>query len=110
MLGRAMKLHQQDTDHSHVHVTPLWVYLAVFAALLLFTGLTVAVAFVHLGVLNDLVAMAIAVVKATLVVLFFMHVKGSTRMIKLTVVSSFFWLLILFGLTLADYFTRGFLN
>jgi cytochrome c oxidase subunit 4 len=117
MLGRASKLRQREAaashaapDHAHVHVTPLWVYLAVFAALLLFTGLTVAVAFVHLGALNDVVAMAIAIFKATLVVLFFMHVKGSTRMIKLTVVSSFFWLLILFGLTLSDYFTRSFLN
>jgi cytochrome c oxidase subunit 4 len=113
MLGRAHKLRTGESsheDHPHVHVTPLWIYLGVFAALMVFTGITVAVAFVHMGPLNDLVAMAIAVFKATLVVLFFMHVKGSTRMVKLTVVSSFFWLLILFGLTLSDYFTRGFLN
>jgi cytochrome c oxidase subunit 4 len=115
MLGRASKLRTREAETSHdlpahVHVAPLWVYLAVFAALMVFTGITVAVAFVHMGFLNDLVAIAIAIFKATLVVLFFMHVKGSSRMVKLTVVSSFFWLLILFGLTLSDYFTRGFLQ
>jgi cytochrome c oxidase subunit 4 len=114
MLGQAMKRREEESHASgagsHVHVSSLVTYFAVFAALLAFTGITVAVAFVNLGPLNDLVAMGIAIIKATLVVLFFMHVKGSTRMVKLTVVSSFFWLLILFGLTLSDYFTRGFLR
>ncbi len=92
------------------HVTSITTYLVIFFALLVLTGVTVGVAYVDLGPLNDVVAMAIAVFKASLVVLFFMHVKNSRRMTKITVVSSLFWLLILFGLTLSDYWTRGFLG
>ena len=92
------------------HITPLRTYILIFLALMVLTAATVGVAFVDLGPFNDLVALSIAVLKATLVVLFFMHVRYSRRMTKLTVVSSFFWLLILFGLTWADYATRGFLN
>lgn len=91
------------------HVS-LKVYLGVFLALLVLTTITVVVAFFDLGVLNDVVALGIAVLKATLVVLFFMHVKGSARATKLAVVSGFLWLAILFGLTLSDYLTRGFLQ
>ena len=93
-----------------MHVTPFRTYLLIFGALMVLTAITVAVAFVDLGILNDVVALAIAVVKATLVVLFFMHVRHSQTMTKLTVVASFFWLAILIGLTLADYLTRGFLG
>ncbi len=93
-----------------VHVTPIRVYLLVFGALMVFTAITVAAAFVDLGVFNDVVALVIAVGKATLVVLFFMHVRYSRPMTKLTVVASLFWLAILFGLLLSDYLTRGFLD
>ena len=92
-----------------VHVTPIRVYLVIFGALMVGTALTVAAAFLHLGPFNDIVAMAIAVTKATLVVLYFMHVKHSTRLTKITVMAGFLWLAILIGLTLSDYFTRGFL-
>ncbi len=92
------------------HVTSIKVYLAVFFALMFLTVVTVGVAYVNLGPANDIVALVIAVGKATLVVLFFMHVKNSRRMTKITVVSGFFWLLILFGLTMSDYVTRGFLG
>ncbi len=85
-------------------------YLAVFAALMVLTAATVAVAFVDLGAFNDVVAMAIAVLKATLVVLVFMHVRQSARMTKLAIVSGFLWLAILIGLTLSDYWSRGFLG
>jgi cytochrome c oxidase subunit 4 len=95
---------------SHVHVSPVRTYLLVFGALLLGTGLTVWVAFQNLGILNDLVALTIAVVKMTLVVLFFMHVKYSSRLTKVVVVSGFLWLLILFSFTLADYWSRGWLG
>ena len=91
-------------------VTPFRTYLFVFLALMVLTAVTVGVAFVDLGAFNDVVAMAVAVTKMTLVVLFFMHVKGSQTMTKLTVVASFFWLVILLALTLSDYFTRGFLG
>ena len=94
----------------HQHVTPLGAYLGVFFALMVLTAVTVAVAFVDLGPLSDPVALAIAVLKATLVVLIFMHVKNSRLMTKLTVVGGFLWLLILFGFTLSDYWTRGFLG
>ena len=90
-------------------VTPLRTYLLIFASLMVLTAITVGVAFLDLGVLNDVVALAVAVLKATLVILFFMHVRHSHTMTKLTVVAAFFWLAILIGLTLADYLTRGFL-
>ncbi len=92
------------------YVTPIRTYLIIFFALMILTAITVAVAYVDLGALNDVVALVIAVFKASLVVLFFMHVRHSRRMTKITVVASFFWLLILFGLTLSDYLTRGFLG
>ncbi len=91
------------------HITSVRVYVLVFLALMVGTAITVGVAFLHLGPFNDVVALTIAVTKATLVVLFFMHVKHSSRMTKITVVAGFLWLAILFGLTLSDYFTRGFL-
>ena len=92
-----------------VHVTPIRVYLFIFGALMVGTALTVWAAFIELGAFNDIVAMAIAVTKATLVVLYFMHVRHSTRLTKITVVAGFLWLAILVGLLLSDYFTRGFL-
>ena len=92
-----------------VHVTPIRVYLMVFAILMVGTALTVWAAFVEMGAFNDIVAMAIAVTKATFVVLYFMHVRHSTKLTKITVVSGFLWLAILIALLLSDYFTRGFL-
>ena len=92
------------------HVVPVKIYLAIFGALMVFTAITVAVAFVDLGPLNNVVMLAIAVVKATLVVLFFMHVKYSTRLIPLVAAVGFMWLLILFGLTMSDYLSRGWLG
>ena len=74
------------------------------------TVVTVWVASVELGWLNTPVALAIAVTKATLVVLYFMHVRYSTRLTWVVVVSGFFWLGILFVLTLSDYLSRGWLN
>jgi cytochrome c oxidase subunit 4 len=91
------------------YITSVRVYVLVFLALMVGTAITVAVAFVHLGPFNDIVALTIAVTKATLVVLFFMHVRHSSRMTKITVVAGFLWLAILFALTLSDYWTRGFL-
>ena len=92
------------------HVTPISVYLAIFGALLVLTGVTVWVAFHDFGIWNDLIALTLAVTKATLVVLFFMQVWYSSRLSKLTVVGGLLWLVILIGLTLADYLSRGFLG
>ena len=93
-----------------VHVSSKLTYWVVFLALMVLTGVTVWVAFMDLGALNNVVAMAIAVCKAVLVVWFFMHVKYAGRLVRLVVVSGFFWLLLLFLFTLSDYFTRGWLG
>jgi cytochrome c oxidase subunit IV len=89
------------------HVAPKSMYYMVFLALMIGTGLTVAAAFVDMGALNNVVMLAIACVKAALVILFFMHVRWSTRLTWVVVASGFFWLLILFGITMTDYLTRG---
>jgi cytochrome c oxidase subunit 4 len=89
------------------HVVPPRVYLMVFGALLVATAITVGVAFVHLGdPWNDVIALSIAITKATLVVLFFMHVKWGSPMVKLTVLTAVAFLLILFGITWSDYWAR----
>jgi cytochrome c oxidase subunit IV len=88
------------------HITSKRVYYTIFAALLALTFLTVVVARIDLGRFNTIAALIIAVTKAVLVVLFFMHVRYSTRLTKLVVVGGFFWLAILIGLTLADFTTR----
>ena len=67
----------------HVHVSPMGMYLSVFAALMGLTALTAWIAFQDLGRWNDVVALAIATTKMTLVIVFFMHVKYSTRLTKL---------------------------
>ena len=82
-------------------------YYGIFGALMVLTGLTIAVAFVHLGALNFPVAMAIAITKATLVILFFMHVKYSSKLTKMVVGMAFFFLLTMFALTMTDYLSRG---
>jgi cytochrome c oxidase subunit 4 len=89
------------------HVAPKSMYYAVFAALIVGTALTVLVAFFDLGPLNNIVMLLIASVKALLVVLFFMHVRWSTRLTWVVAASGFVWLIILFGLTMTDYLTRG---
>jgi cytochrome c oxidase subunit IV len=95
---------------SSVHVSPLSTYFTIFGALMALSAITVGAAFVNLGSLNPVVALAIAGLKATLVILFFMHVKYSSRLTKLTVVLSLFFVAILFAETLMDYATRGWLN
>src|SRR5690348_8322834 len=89
------------------HISPKRTYLAIFGALMALTALTVYVAYRHLGVFNFPVAITIAFFKASLVVLFFMHVKYSSRLTKLLVGSTFFFLACLFGLTMTDYMSRG---
>jgi cytochrome c oxidase subunit 4 len=89
------------------HISPKSTYFAIFGALMALTALTVYVAFQHLGWLNFPVAITIALFKASLVVLFFMHVKYSSKLTKLLVASTFFFLAALFGLTMTDYMSRG---
>ena len=92
------------------HVTPKPIYYAIFASLMVLTGITVGVAFINLGAFNFPVAISIAIIKATLVVLFFMHMKYSSRLTKLVVGTGLFFLLVLFTLTLTDYLSRGWLT
>ena len=89
------------------HISPKSTYYAIFGALMVLTAITVGVAFIHLGSLNFPVALAIAILKATLVILFFMHVKYSSRLTKMIVGMAFFFLAILLLLTLTDYGSRG---
>src|SRR5712664_2032693 len=89
------------------HILPTRVYYTIFAILLFCTYLTVQIAFFDLGALNAVAALGIAVFKATLVVLFFMHVKYSTRLTWAVVLGSVFWLGILLSLTMTDYLTRA---
>ena len=90
---------------SHDH--SLKPYVIVLAILFFLTLLTVGAAYVDFGhPWSDIVAFGIAATKASLVVLFFMHVKGSSPMVKLAAASGFFWMLIFFALVLADYRTR----
>lgn len=98
-----------------VHVEPIRTYVAVFLALMVLTALTVFVAAFDLStdavpVLNDLAALAIAVLKASLVVWFFMHVRHSTPLTRLVVVGALLWMVFLVAFTLGDYDTRGLLD
>jgi cytochrome c oxidase subunit 4 len=88
------------------HIVQRKVYFSVFTALLVGTALTVIAANIDFGRMNDVIAITIAVTKMTLVLLFFMHVRYSSRLIWVIVASMFFWLLILLTLTLTDYTSR----
>jgi cytochrome c oxidase subunit IV len=88
------------------HIVSKTIYFLIFGALMVLTVATYLVALVDLGRLNAIVALAVAVTKAVLVVLYFMHVRYSTRLTKIVVIAGFFWLAILIVLTLSDYFTR----
>ena len=98
------KPEQHEKEH---HVVSPKVYGTILVCLLVGTALTVWASFIDLGPLNPIIALGIACTKATLVVLFFMHVKYSTRLTKLTVASGLFTFLVLIGMTLADYITRA---
>ena len=92
------------------HIVHPRVYITIFLVLMLGTGLTVLAAFRDFpGPLNAVVAMTIAVVKATFVILYFMHVRYSSRLIWLVIAAALFWLVILFALTISDYWTRSWL-
>jgi cytochrome c oxidase subunit 4 len=89
------------------HVVPLKTYYVIFAALLVGTALTVWVAYFDLGPMNTVVAITIAVLKALLVLLYFMHLKYSSRLTWVFAAAGFVWLVLMIGLTLADFDTRG---
>ena len=92
--------------NEHAHPT-VKTFVAVWATLLVLTALTVLAATLELGPFNAIVALTIATVKALLVLLFFMELRYSTALTKVAVVAAVFFLMLLAGLTLADYLTRG---
>jgi len=93
------------------HIVPVRVYVTIFLILLVGTALTVIAARIDFPwQLNTIVAMTIAIAKATVVVLYFMHVRYSTRLIWVIIGAAFFWMALLFAFTLADFYTRGWLS
>jgi len=94
--------HDEHGHHDHRLLPQFFVLLALFGL----TVVTYGVSLIHLGPLADLVALVIAVAKASLVVLFFMHVKESTQLVKVIAISGFFWILLFFAYLVADIWTR----
>jgi cytochrome c oxidase subunit IV len=91
------------------HIVSRKIYFLIFGALMVLTVLTVVIANIDLGgnILNTVVALTIAVTKAVLVILYFMHVRYSSRLTWVFVAAGFFWLIIMVALTFSDYMTRG---
>ena len=100
-------LNVNNPEHVEHHLVTPFQYSLVFGTLLVFTGITVGAAYVELGVLNPIVALGIASFKAVVVILFFMHVKYQSRLVKMTVAAGFFTFLILITMTLTDYISRA---
>ena len=98
---------QKEMEESQHHIVSPVIYIIIGGSLLVLTGLTVGAAFLELGIFNPIVALLIACIKAVLVVLFFMHVKYSSKLTKLTVFCGLFTFIALIGMTLMDYFSRA---
>ncbi|MEO6805645.1 MAG: cytochrome C oxidase subunit IV family protein [Edaphobacter sp.] len=96
-----------NPEHSAHHIVTPAQYGIVYAALLLGTALTVIAAEIDLGPMNPVIALGIASAKAVIVILFFMHVKYQSKLVKLTVASGFFTFLVLITMTLSDYMSRA---
>ena len=88
------------------YITPKKTYFFVYLALLVLLGATVAVYYFNLGALNLIIALTIAIAKAVLVILYFMHIRYSSRLTQFFALMGFVWLAILVGLTVTDYLTR----
>ncbi len=96
-----------NPEHSEHHIVTPFQYTLVFATLLVGTALTVIAAYFDMGPLNPILALGIASFKAVVVILFFMHVKFQSRLIKMTVGAGFFTFLVLITMTLSDYISRA---
>jgi cytochrome c oxidase subunit 4 len=98
-----------DTEPTHHegHIVSPRVYGVIFGALLVLTATTVGASYLELGQFNVIVALAIACIKAVLVILFFMHVKYSSRLTKLTVAAGFFTFFVLITMSMTDYISRA---
>ncbi len=89
-----------------VHITPISVYVKVFALLVVLLFVTVGVSYLHLGILNLAVAMAVAIVKAVFVILYFMHLKDSSKLTQVWAMAGVIFLFTLFVLSMSDYLSR----
>ena len=96
-------------DAAHGHVASLRLYFGVFLLLMVGTAITVAVAYLDLGAMNTPVAITIAVVKATFVLLYFMHLRWSERLTALFIGAAFVWLGLMMAFTFSDIVTRNLL-
>ncbi len=101
------ELNVTNPEHGEHHIVSPLQYSMVFGTLLLFTLLTVIAAFIDLKWANPVIALAIACFKAVIVILFFMHVKYQSRLIKMTIASGFFMFLVLVTMTMSDYISRS---
>jgi len=97
-------------EHGGDHIVPIRTYVAVFLSLIVLTWVTAFVSTLDLGALNVIVALAIAIFKASLVLLFFMHVKYGTRLTKTVVMGGIYWLLLLLGIVMVDIMTRNWMG
>ena len=102
--------HAAHPEHAHLHIAPPKMYISIFLALMAGTALTVGAAYIDLGFFNTAVALAIAVTKASLVVLYFMHVRWASRLTWVIVVGAVFWLILMFAIGMTDYLSRGWMG
>lgn len=100
----AVEGHEEEHEH---HIVGPMVYFTIFIALLVGTAITIGASYLNLGPFNAALAIAIACTKATLVVLYFMHIKYSSKLMKLTVGAGVFTFLILVGMSMSDYISRA---
>ncbi len=96
-----------NPEHAEHHIVTPMTYTIIFATLLTLTAVTVGAAFVDLGIMNPVIALAIASIKGVVVILFFMHVMYQSKLIKMTVGAGFFTFLVLLTMTLSDYISRA---
>jgi cytochrome c oxidase subunit 4 len=99
-----------DTAEHVEHIVPVRVYVLVFLTLIVMTWVTAFVSTIDLGRLNVFVALSIAIFKASLVILFFMHVKYGTRLTKMIVLAGLYWLILLLFIAMVDLWTRGWMG
>jgi cytochrome c oxidase subunit 4 len=96
-----------NPEHAEHHIVTPKQYAMVFGALLIGTLITVVAADIDLGVFNPIIALGIACTKAVIVILFFMHVKYQSNLVKMTVGAGFFTFIVLITMTLTDYMSRA---
>jgi cytochrome c oxidase subunit IV len=98
------------SSHAYDPAATVRAYLMVFGMLMVFTALTVAAAFMDMGAMNNVVALGIAVAKATMVMAIFMHVRGSSNLVFFCIFGSLFFLSLMFYFPLIDLLSRGILG